>query len=384
MTAKLHIKNTVLDDLCSRFLLNIPAQEKEDMVRLCFQIELAHWFYLDFYRPEDTSLPDCRMHEFAKIIFREYPFLLKPKDVNVDDVLDKWKAYKRSVPTYGAILLNHTLEYVVLVQGFWIKASWGFPKGKVNHLETPEACAVREVLEETGFDITGMVDKTQFAEHHLNEQLSRLYFVPNVPMDAEFKPKTRGEIKQVTWFHVDDLPAHRKDTAPKQALNLSANCFFMVMPFVKQLRRWIATNKSKMSVEKPLTNGSSRKDCKSTEKSTPQKASGSKFLNSLNSPVSVDKTVANQQHEIFSRGNFAEVELVTSLFKPQSADSSQKRRRGTGRGRNLTPTKSKQHSLDNKGRAKAINEEYMLDAWKNFTFDLDAMEKAILQFHQPS
>lgn len=87
MSLKIDIK--VLDDLCSRFLLNIPDSEKNDMIRFCFQIELAHWFYLDFFRPENSSLPDCRMREFAKLIFSEYPFLLNPPDVNVEEVLDK-------------------------------------------------------------------------------------------------------------------------------------------------------------------------------------------------------------------------------------------------------------------------------------------------------
>ena len=87
MTLKIDTK--VLDDLCSRFLLNIPQTEKNDMIRFCFQIELAHWFYLDFFRPEDPSLPDCRMREFAQLVFKEYPFLLNPPDVIVDDVLDK-------------------------------------------------------------------------------------------------------------------------------------------------------------------------------------------------------------------------------------------------------------------------------------------------------
>ncbi len=39
-----------------------------------------------------------------------------------------------AVPTYGAILLDPTLEFCLLVQGFWAKASWGFPKGKVCQL----------------------------------------------------------------------------------------------------------------------------------------------------------------------------------------------------------------------------------------------------------
>jgi ADP-ribose pyrophosphatase YjhB (NUDIX family) len=34
----------------------------------------------------------------------------------------------------------------LLVQGYWVKASWGFPKGKVNQDELPVDCAIREVL----------------------------------------------------------------------------------------------------------------------------------------------------------------------------------------------------------------------------------------------
>ena len=52
------IPKDVLDDLCSRFLVNVPASERDDNVRLCFQIEQAHWFYMDYY-VADHTLPDC-------------------------------------------------------------------------------------------------------------------------------------------------------------------------------------------------------------------------------------------------------------------------------------------------------------------------------------
>ena len=48
----------------SRFLINIPDEDKDDPVKLCTHIELAHWFYLDLQRPEDPSLPACSMKEF--------------------------------------------------------------------------------------------------------------------------------------------------------------------------------------------------------------------------------------------------------------------------------------------------------------------------------
>lgn len=64
---------------------------------------------------------------------------------NLDEVLENWREYKQTVPTYGAILLDNDLTHVLLVQSYWTRASWGFPKGKVNEDEEPWKCAAREV-----------------------------------------------------------------------------------------------------------------------------------------------------------------------------------------------------------------------------------------------
>lgn len=64
-----------------------------------------------------------------------------------DKVIEKWREYKSAVPTYGAILLDEDLSHVLLVQSFYTKASWSFPKGKVNEDEKPWECAIREVRE---------------------------------------------------------------------------------------------------------------------------------------------------------------------------------------------------------------------------------------------
>ena len=51
----------------SRFLINIPEEERKDIVRLCFQIETAHWFYVDFHRQEQPDLPPCGLKDFTNI-----------------------------------------------------------------------------------------------------------------------------------------------------------------------------------------------------------------------------------------------------------------------------------------------------------------------------
>jgi len=50
---------------CRRFVINVPEEESRDPIRLLFQVELAHWFYLDFYCPENFELRSCSIKEFA-------------------------------------------------------------------------------------------------------------------------------------------------------------------------------------------------------------------------------------------------------------------------------------------------------------------------------
>ncbi|XP_043794629.1 m7GpppN-mRNA hydrolase [Apis laboriosa] len=233
------IPSDILDDLSSRFIINVPEEERKDLVRICFQIELAHWFYLDFYcTDENPKLRPCSMREFATHIFFHIPFL-KPHVANIDNILEQWRDYKQNVPTFGAIVLNEDLTKVLLVQSYWAKSSWSFPKGKVNEDEDPSHCAVREVLEETGFDISNLIDENEYIESTINEQLVRLYIICGVQKDTKFQPKTRKEIKNVEWFSLADLPNNKKDMTPKVKTGVGPNAFFMVIPFVRRMRRWI-------------------------------------------------------------------------------------------------------------------------------------------------
>uniref|UniRef100_A0A8D0FRT1 mRNA-decapping enzyme 2 n=1 Tax=Strix occidentalis caurina TaxID=311401 RepID=A0A8D0FRT1_STROC len=211
--------------------------------RVCFQIELAHWFYLDFYMQNTPGLPQCGIRDFAKadILFITDCFLSQwIKCEDVQKVLDEWKEYKMGVPTYGAIILDETLENVLLVQGYLAKSGWGFPKGKVNKEEAPHDCAAREVFEETGFDIKDYICKEEYIELRINDQLARLYIIPGVPKNTKFNPKTRREIRNIEWFSIDKLPCHRNDMTPKSKLGLAPNKFFMAIPFIRPLREWIA------------------------------------------------------------------------------------------------------------------------------------------------
>ncbi|XP_014259957.1 uncharacterized protein LOC106672780 [Cimex lectularius] len=236
-----NIPTNVLDDLCSRFIINVPEEERNDLIRLCFQIELAHWFYIDFYCK--SAKKTIGIKEFAHSIFQHIPSLHQYLH-NVDKIIDEWKEYKYLVPTFGAILLNEDLSYVLLVQSYYSRSSWGFPKGKVNKDEPPWGCAIREVYEETGFNIRDMIDPNEYLDARVNEQLVRLYIIPGVSKNAKFQPMTRNEIKSVEWFPLADLPVTKKDVGYR-VKGPGNESFYMVGPFVRRLRQWIYERQNK-------------------------------------------------------------------------------------------------------------------------------------------
>ena len=149
-------------------------------------------------------------------------------------------------------MLNHDMDAVVLVKGWKKGANWSFPRGKINKDELDLDCAIREVYEETGYDIheAGLVAKdrdVKFIEITMREQHMRLYVFRGVLMDTKFEPKTRKEISKIEWYKLSDLPTLKKGKNQQEGqgdeLAKNANKFYMVAPFLNPLKKWIAQQK---------------------------------------------------------------------------------------------------------------------------------------------
>lgn len=145
-------------------------------------------------------------------------------------------------------MLNHEMDSVVLVKGWKKGANWSFPRGKINKDEDDLICAIREVYEETGYDLqaAGLVPKNREVKHitlPLRDQDMRLYVFRNVPMDTHFEPKTRKEISKIQWWRISDLPGFRKKGQEHPEAAINANKFYMVASFLRDLRKWIIEQK---------------------------------------------------------------------------------------------------------------------------------------------
>jgi mRNA-decapping enzyme subunit 2 len=162
---------------------------------------------------------------------------------------DEFLKYKTRIPVRGAILLNDEMDAAVLVKGWKKNANWSFPRGKINFSEDDLTCAIREVYEETGYDIQaeGLVPQdrqVKYIDITMHDQQMRLYIFRDVPTDTRFEPRTRKEISKIQWWRLSELPAFRKKGQQQQnGPAINPNKFYMVAPFLPHLRKWVIEQK---------------------------------------------------------------------------------------------------------------------------------------------
>ncbi|KGO74417.1 hypothetical protein PITC_019500 [Penicillium italicum] len=186
---------------------------------------------------------------FAMRIFQHCPLMSSWSHYHHVAAFQEFLDYKTRVPVRGAIMLNQDMDEVVLVKGWKKGANWSFPRGKINKGEKDLDCAIREVYEETGFDVreANLVkndDDVKYIEITMREQHMRLYVFRGVLRDTYFEPRTRKEISKIEWYKLSELPTLKKNKQHDEGLAVAnANKFYMVAPFLSPLKKWIAQQK---------------------------------------------------------------------------------------------------------------------------------------------
>lgn len=233
--------------------MNLPGSELSGFDRIGTHVEEAHWFYEDFIRPLDPSLPSMNLRNFSLRIFQRCPLTAHCGLDVLEKAYAHWIGYKKRIPVRGAILLNEEMDSVLLVRGYYKGAAWMFPRGKINQGEDDLDCAIREVYEETGFNArdAGLIPENRALksfEMSIRDQHVKLFVIPNVPMDTHFEPRTRKEIGKIQWYKLADLPGRskKKQVQDSTAAGIpNANKFYMVASFLEQLNRWIKNQTKK-------------------------------------------------------------------------------------------------------------------------------------------
>jgi mRNA-decapping enzyme subunit 2 len=196
----------IISDILTKYVYNCPENILDDKIHLMFQLQAAYWFYIDYCYNVVPNLPYLKEKQFMNYLVNHCIFLYI-RLPNFEEKYKEWLSYSSKIPVCGSILIDPTFNYCLMLKcQIGEKNHLAFPKGKINKNETTVECAIRETLEETGYDISKSIDENLFIEDFVKGKCVRLYLIFNVNMNTCFYPQQRGEISGYQWCPVDNIP----------------------------------------------------------------------------------------------------------------------------------------------------------------------------------
>ncbi len=115
----------------------------------------------------------------------------------------------------GGVVVNPNKEILwIFRRGFW-----DLPKGKLDPNETIEACAIREVMEETGIShlVLGKLILTtthQYHDKYLNKEVEKTTYWYAITTDLiqDGKPQSEEAIEAIAWVKKADMAPYLEKT----------------------------------------------------------------------------------------------------------------------------------------------------------------------------
>jgi 8-oxo-dGTP pyrophosphatase MutT (NUDIX family) len=115
----------------------------------------------------------------------------------------------------GGVVKNENEEILMMFR----RGKWDLPKGKLDEGETIEACARREVEEETGLKNLEIIKPlgityhtyNQFGKHNLKESH---WYEMRATGNEKLIPQTEEDITELIWVKKEDLQKYLSNTFP--------------------------------------------------------------------------------------------------------------------------------------------------------------------------
>merc|ERR1740130_823813 len=92
-----------------RFVITLPEETMRNAPRLCFEMQEAFWFYLDYLQEHSRrDLPKLSQTVFFHLMLEASDVLqsIYPPASDRSHAIQSWRDHCKSVPIRGAILLN--------------------------------------------------------------------------------------------------------------------------------------------------------------------------------------------------------------------------------------------------------------------------------------
>ncbi|MEK7199573.1 MAG: NUDIX domain-containing protein [Bacteroidota bacterium] len=124
---------------------------------------------------------------------------------------------KKTIVAGGGLVQNESGKLLMMYR----RGKWDLPKGKLDAGETIEACAVREVMEETGIiniELGRLIDigRHDYYDRYLQEEVIKEthWFAMKAKGEQTPVPQTEEDITAIKWVSGAELEACLEDSYP--------------------------------------------------------------------------------------------------------------------------------------------------------------------------
>lgn len=133
----------------------------------------------------------------------------------VPKVMDELKRLVQTIPAAGGLVYNQHKELLLIFR----RGKWDLPKGKLDEGESMEACALREVKEETGINQLEL-DRPLLITYHTYMENDRLvlkeshWFLMHSTATNQLVPQADEDIEKCEWVLAGNLRPYLDNTHP--------------------------------------------------------------------------------------------------------------------------------------------------------------------------
>ncbi len=192
-----------------------------------FLCDAVDSYILPYVHHDDTVFIDELNSHTVKTMIHE---MLQPKvhagvffNKNLDELKKSFFKKFTFIRAAGGLVMNEKDEALLIFR----KGKWDLPKGKLNKSEKLEACAIREVEEETGIKKVKLRKLLTLTYHTYHEGTRFIlkeshWFMMKAKSDQLFTPQKEEGILEIRWAKKEELPVYLLNSYPSVADVLKA------------------------------------------------------------------------------------------------------------------------------------------------------------------